>query len=262
MQYILLLMMAVFLVGCSSTEKKEFSDSKPEILYERGMSYIVGGKYDKAIEYFEGIENEHPAAKILPEVMIQKAYAYYKAGKYIDVVFVFQNFVRQYPSHKRIGYMYYLHALSYYDQIVDPERDQSVTFEAMKALKDVVTRFPASKYARDAKLKIEYAMNHLAAKEMNVAYFYLQQGNTAAAVSRYSDVIDKYETSIFIPEALYRLTEIYYSMGIYAEAQKYAAVLGHNYPRNEWYEKAFTLVKTGQGEDKKPWYKKAREKIW
>ncbi|MEO0394052.1 MAG: outer membrane protein assembly factor BamD, partial [Pseudomonadota bacterium] len=141
-----------------------------------------------------------------------------------------------------IAYAYYLRALSYYEQITDVQRDQAVTEEAMASLRQVFSRFPDSKYARDAKLKFELTEDHLAGKEMSIGRYYQKRGQIQAAINRYRRVIDEFQTTSHVPEALHRLTESYLELGVVPEAQSAAAVLGHNFPGSDWYEDSYVLL--------------------
>jgi outer membrane protein assembly factor BamD len=154
-----------------------------------------------------------------------------------------------------IAYAYYLKAISYYVQIVDIGRDQKTTELALKALDDVIRRFPDSKYARDAKLKLDFTRDHLAGKEMEIGRYYLKRGQYLAAMNRFKRVIDNYQTTTHVPEALERLVECDLALGLNDEAQANAAVLGHNYPGSEWYVDAYSLATTGTpGTPAKSWF--------
>ena len=143
------------------------------------------------------------------------------------------------PSHRDVAYAYYLRALSFYEQIADIRRDQRATQEAIGALTEVVNRFPDSSYARDSKLKIDLARDHLAGKEMEIGRFYQNQKLYTAAITRFQKVVDDYQTTNHTAEALHRLTEIYLVLGLTAEAQRTAAVLGYNYPGSPWYQDSY-----------------------
>jgi outer membrane protein assembly factor BamD len=154
-----------------------------------------------------------------------------------------QRFISIHPGNKDAGYAYYLVALCYYEQISDVSRDQKITLQAMAALNDVIRRFPNTRYAVDAKLKIDLVNDHLAGKEMDIGRFYERAGKWLAADIRFRNVVDKYQATSHTAEALFRLVETNLSLGLPEEAQKYAAVLGANYPGSEWYERAYALMK-------------------
>jgi outer membrane protein assembly factor BamD len=183
------------------------------------------------------------------------AYAQYEAGNYGEAIIAADRFIQLHPGHRDIAYAYYLKAISYYVQIVDIGRDQKTTELALKALDDVIRRFPDSKYARDAKLKLDFTRDHLAGKEMEIGRYYLKRGQYLAAMNRFKRVIDNYQTTTHVPEALERLVECDLALGLNDEAQANAAVLGHNYPGSEWYVDAYSLATTGTpGTPAKSWF--------
>ena len=170
------------------------------------------------------------------------AFSYYLARDYNKAVQSAQRFLQIHPGNKDAPYAYYLIAVSYYEQISDVTRDQKITEQALRTLTEVVRRYPATEYAADARLKIDLVNDHLAGKEMEIGRFYQRSGKWLAATLRFREVIDKYQETSHAPEALYRLVESYLALGIPDEAQKSAAVLGANYPGNEWYERAYKLM--------------------
>ena len=170
------------------------------------------------------------------------AFSYYVAGDYNKSIQASQRFLSIHPGNKDAPYAFYLIALSYYEQISDVQRDQKVTEQALTALQEVNRRFPQTQYASDARLKIDLVQDHLAGKEMEIGRYYQRSGKWIAAQIRFQNVVDTYQTTSHAPEALYLLVESSLALGIPAEAVKYAAVLGANYPGTEWYEKAYELV--------------------
>ena len=170
------------------------------------------------------------------------AYCYYQGNKYSEAILASDRFITLHPGNKDAPYAYYLKAVSLYEQIVDVGRDQRRTEQAMAALSDLIKRFPQTDYARDARLKLDLTRDHLAGKEMSIGRYYLKRGEQVAAITRFRTVIEKYQTTSHVPEALHRLVEAYLSLGVVKEAQTAAAVLGHNYPGSEWYEDSFNLL--------------------
>ena len=251
---------ALLLTACASTEEKAVP-TDPQVLFKEGMSELGTGNYQAATSKFEILEKEHPASELASYALIRRAYASYLDEKFDDAIFATDDFVTQYPLHPNTDYMYYLRAICYYDRIVDVGRDQHLTFKAIDALNEVSTRFPNSKYARDAKLKAEYAYNNLAGKEMEIGRFYLNHNELVAALNRFKTVIDKYQTSIFTPEALYRVSEIYFTLGDEEQSKRYASVLGVNYPNSTWYEQAYHLNVDKNYTTSHPWYH-GFTKIW
>ncbi|RZI47417.1 outer membrane protein assembly factor BamD [Rickettsiales endosymbiont of Peranema trichophorum] len=240
---VVLVLMLVGFCGCSGKKEDVKISSDPSAVFQEGIQNVRSGDYTDAIAKFETVEREHPASTYATESMVRKAYAYYLNADYENTKLTVQDFVRQYPNNQYVPYMYYLKALSCYNQMVDIERDQQTTVDALEALDDVIIRFPNTQYSDDAKLKRDLVFNRLAAKEMQIALFYIKQRNNISALNRLKVIVDKYDTSVFIPEALYRMTVIYYSLGAVEQAERYAAVLGHNYPNSEWYTKSYNILK-------------------
>jgi len=175
-----------------------------------------------------------------------QGYAEYLQSKYTSAIGTLDRFIQLHPSHRDVAYAYYLRALSHYEQIADVQRDQRTTQEAMGALQEVVNRFPETAYGRDAKLKIDLARDHLAGKEMEIGRWYLNQKLYTAAINRFQRVVDEFQTTNHVAEALHRITEIYLLLGLTDQARKTAAVLGHNYPGSSWYADSYdNLVSAG-----------------
>jgi outer membrane protein assembly factor BamD len=247
------------LCACTTSEEEELQ-LDPTTLYNDGVTSLNNHDYPKAQETFEKIGLEFPAHQLASEAEIKRAYALFLNEKYDNAVSVIDDFVRQYPSNRNIPYMYYLKSLCYFNQVVDVGRDQQLTIKAIDSFNEVINRFPNSPYARDAMLKKEYATNNLAGKEMDIGRFYLKSHSYIAAINRFKNVIEKYQKSIFIEEALYRVVEAYYLIGDIEQARRYASVLGHNYPQSSWYKDAYDLINSGQIKVE-PWYNKIK-KIW
>lgn len=214
-----------------------------EQLYHKGMDLLQANKYESSVEIFEQIEREHPYSQWAVKAQEMAAFAYYNDEKYDDVVNVAERFIKLHPGHRDVAYMYYLRAMAFYDQIAGVEKDQGITEEALQALREIMVRFPESSYAKDAKIKIDLVRDHLAGKELEIGRFYLKKGRLAAAINRFKTVVNQFETTSHTPEALYRLTAAYYALGVKNEAQKYAAVLGKNYPSSKWYHYSYKLFK-------------------
>ena len=185
------------------------------------------------------------------------AYSNYQNNKYDDAIVGLDRFIQLHPSNRDVAYAYYLKALCYYEQISDVGRDQRITQQALDALAEVVKRFPESPYARDARLKVELAIDHLAGKEMAVGRYYQSNQQYVGAINRYRVVIERYQTTTHVPEALHRLVESYLSLGVKSEAQEAAAVLGFNFPGSEWYQDSYYLM-TGEGtpapDERRGWF--------
>ncbi len=231
----------LLVVGCSDT-KDTYVERPVEQLYNTAMDDLLEENYTKAAKEFDEVERQHPYSVWASKAQLMAAYSHYQHNKFDDAITALDRFIQLHPSHKDVAYAYYLKAICYYEQIADVERDQKSTEESLKALQEVVDRFPTSRYARDAKLKLDLARDHLAGKEMAIGRYYERGQMYLAAINRYRRVVDNYQTTTHVPEALERLTECYTALGLTDEAQKMAAILGYNYPGNEWYTDSYTLV--------------------
>jgi outer membrane protein assembly factor BamD len=220
-------------------------DRSPEAMYAAGVSALQDRRFPQAVELFETLERDHPYSTWATNSKILAAYGEYMRNRYTESIGQLDRFIQLHPSHRDIAYAYYLRALSQYEQITDSQRDQRQTEIALTALQDVANRFPETAYARDARLKIDLARDHLAGREMNVGRFYLRQGLLNAAIGRFRRVVDDYQTTNHVPEALHRLTEIYLSLGLTQEAARTASVLGHNFPGSPWYQDSYALLTPG-----------------
>ena len=205
------------------------------VLYNRGADALNARQYSTAVKEFDNVEQYYPYSPWAANAQIMQAYAQYLQQKYLDATATLDRFIQLHPASRDIAYAYYLRSLCYYEQIEDIQRDQKGTQEAMQALQEVVNRFPDSAYARDAKLKIDLARDHLAGKEMEIGRYYERQHLYGAALGRFQRVVDDYQTTNHVAEALHRLVEIYLKLGLPDEARRAAAVLGHNYPGSSWY---------------------------
>ncbi len=243
MKHILFLSLALMLVaGCSST-KEEVLNPSAEVLYNQAFDLLQKTSYKKAAETFEKVELEHPYSKWATKAKIMGAYAYYKDQKYDDAILSLDRFIKFHPGNKDIAYAYYLKALCYYEQITGVEKDQENTRLALQALRQVITRFPNTEYAKDASLKLELTYDHLAGKEMEVGRYYLNQENYLSALNRFSVVVNDYQMTSHIEEALYRQVEIYTILGLNKEAGQAFRVLEYNYPKSKWTVDARKVLK-------------------
>jgi outer membrane protein assembly factor BamD len=233
------------LAACSKKEE-EYVERPVDNIYNTAVDHLVAERYQQAAKEFDEVERQHPYSVWATKAQLMSAYANYQANKYDDAIVALDRFIQLNPSNRDVAYAYYLKALSYYEQIRDVERDAKLTELALNALDEVIRRFPESIYARDARLKIDLTYDHLAGKEMEVGRFYLVRGHHLAAINRFRLVVDKYQTTSHVPEALHRLTEAYLALGLREEAQRTAAVLGYNYPGSEWYADSYSLVETGK----------------
>lgn len=227
--------------ACASTPEVNENASAEE-LYTQAHKLLEKTSYAKAAETFEKVELEHPYSKWATKAKLMGAYAYYKDQKYDDAILSLDRFIKYHPGNQDTPYAYYLKALCYYEQIVTVDKDQSNTAKAKEAFEQVINRFPDSEYAQDAKLKIDLTNDHLAGKEMEVGRYYLKQKNYLSALNRFSVVVNEYQTTSHIEEALYRQVEIYTILGLNSEARTAAKVLAYNYPDGKWTKKAKGII--------------------
>ena len=228
--------------GSNRPEDTAYVARDVETLYAEAKSRLDRGNPTLAAALFDEVERQHPYSPWARRAQLMSAFSYYAARDYNKAVASAQRFLSIHPGNKDAPYAYYLIALSYYEQISDVQRDQKVTEQALTALREVNRRFPQTEYASDARLKIDLVEDHLAGKEMEIGRYYQRSGKWIAAQIRFQNVVETYQTTSHAPEALYRLVESSLALGIRPEAVKYAAVLGANYPGNEWYEKAYELI--------------------
>jgi outer membrane protein assembly factor BamD len=221
-------------------------------LYTAARVRLDRGQYKEAAALFDEVERQHPYSIWARRAQVMGAFSYYLARDYTQAIQNAQRFLSVHPGNRDAPYAYYLIALSYYEQISDVTRDQKITQQALDALGELQRRYPNTKYAADARLKIDLVRDHLAGKEMEIGRFYERRGQWLAASMRFRSVVDQYQTTTHVPEALMRLTETYLALGVHDEAKKSAAVLGANYPGTDWYKRAYELVQENPPSDKPP----------
>ncbi|HHL21942.1 MAG TPA: outer membrane protein assembly factor BamD [Aliiroseovarius sp.] len=235
-----------FFGGGSRAEEKPIEEFSAEQIFKRGEYELAQGNPKEAARFFGEVERLYPYSQWAKRALIMQAFSYHKEKKYEDARGAAQRFLDFYPADEDAAYAQYLLALSYYDQIDEVGRDQGLTFQALQALRVVIERYPNSEYARSAILKFDLAFDHLAAKEMEIGRYYLKRGHYAAAANRFRVVVENFQTTSHVAEALMRLVESYLSLGLTDEAQTAGAILGHNFQSTEWYEDAYKLL-TDQG---------------
>lgn len=234
----------LLLAACSGDKKEDttYIEGSVETLYNTGMDYLQEENFKEAALYFNEVERQHPYSIWATKAQLMAGYAYYRNRQYEDALNTLDRFIQLHPGNRDTAYAMYLRALSYYEQIADVKRDQKNTERALDGFKEVVRRYPDSRYARDAKEKIELTEDHLAGKEMEVGRYYLKRGQYLAALNRFRTVVTQYQTSTHVPEALHRLVECYVALGMTDEARRTAAVLGYNFPGSQWYVDSYALV--------------------
>jgi outer membrane protein assembly factor BamD len=254
------LALALAVTACESTKDEVYVESPVEELYTSAHNAMLAGEYSTAAKGFDEVERQHPYSTWATRAQIMAAFCYYQNNDYDQAIIAAQRFVELHPGHEDTPYAYYLQAVSYYEQISDIGRDQNATLLALDSLEEVTRRYPNTAYAKDAKLKLDLARDHLAGKDMEVGRFYMKRGEYIAAIGRFRRVIERYQTTSHTPEALHRLTEAYLSLGLRREAQAAAAVLGHNFPRSAWYRDSYALLEGADlspADDRKSWISRA-----
>ena len=242
-----MLAMLVSLPACAGGSGRTRADTHyvardVNTLYNLGKQRLDRGQFAIAAALFDEVERQHPYSIWARRAQLMSAFSYYAARDYQKSIDSARRFLSIHPGNKDAPYAYYLIALDYYEQIQDVSRDQTQTRQALDALNELIRRYPNTRYAADAKLKVDLVRDHLAGKEMSVGRFYQVRGQWLAAATRFRAVVDGYQTTSHTPEALMRLVECYLALGIPEEARKAAAVLGANYPASKWYERAYSLV--------------------
>ena len=239
----LILCLSVGLANCAKDEASIYLDRSVEDIYNYAMDLLLDKDYQMAALTFEEVERQHPYSMWATKAQLMSSYAHYLDNNYDDSVIAAERFVSLHPGHDDTAYAYYLLGLCYYEQISDVGRDQKMTVKALEAFESVVRRYPTSKYSRDAKLKMDLARDHLAGKEMEIGRTYQSLEFYIAAINRFRNVVEQYQTTSHVPEALYRLTESYLALGVTKEAEVAAAVLGHNFPGSDWYATSYALLR-------------------
>ncbi len=259
-KYFLFIALVLLTFSCSK-EKIEKSVIKEKDLnlqvleaYSEGMKALETGDVLFAAKKFNEAETLFPQSDWAPRASLMAAYSYYVQDYYGDTIAELERFIRVYPNHKNLDYVYYLLGISFYEQIVDEKKDLKSIIDAKKNLEVVVNKFPNTDYSLDAEFKLDLINDTLAAKEMYLGRYYFQKKKWIASINRFRNVVDNYDTTIYIEEALHRLVEIYYVLGLVDESEKYANLLGYNYQSSKWYEQSYSVFN-------KNYVKKNKEKI-
>jgi outer membrane protein assembly factor BamD len=244
---ILLLACAMVLPAAGCARNKGGTDTAyiardVNTLYALAKQTLDQQRYEEAAKLFDEVERQHPYSVWARRAQMMSAFSYYLAKKYPEAISSAQRFLTIHPGNKDAPYAHYLIAMSHYQQITDVTRDQATTQAASDAFGELIRRYPESRYASDARLKLDLINDHLAGKEMEIGRYYQRSGKWLAATLRFRTVVERYQTSTHTPEALERLVESYLALGVPQEAQKAAAILGRNYPGSEWYRRAYRLV--------------------
>ena len=243
--FLCIIFINIVILSCSSNDeelKNKAIEQSSRELYQIAMIDLDQKNYEKAILKFKEIIYKYPLSNEGVQSEIMLGFIDYLGLNYEEAIYKFNRIIKIYPSHKNIDYVYYMRAVSYFEQISGENFDGKSNIEAKKNFQELLNRFPESEYAKDSRQKLIFINENIAAKDMEVAIFYLNQKQYLAALGRYNKVIEKYPKSKFIPEALYRLVEIYIILGMKEEAEKAASVIVYNYPKSVWYEESYNLI--------------------
>jgi outer membrane protein assembly factor BamD len=249
-QHLCLLLCLAALAGCDTMktifgtgdEEQKRAERPVEEIYNNALDLLQTGWYETAAKEFDEVERQHPYSVWATKAQLMAGYTHYQNQRYDEAIIALDRFIELHPGNRDAPYAHYLKALAYYEQISDVGRDQKMTRLALDAMREVVRRYPNTNYARDARLKFDLTQDHLAGKDMAIGRYYQRRTDYLAAINRYRAVIERFQTTTHVPEALHRLTECYLSLGITDEAQMSAAVLGHNFPGSRWYEDSYALL--------------------
>ena len=245
--FILFVILIFFSFACSKEVSKNIEIKEKNIelqvmeAYNEGLKELESGDVLYAAKKFNEVEIMFPQSKWAAKSTLMAAYAYYSQDYYYDTIEELKIFLRKYPKHKDIDYANYMMALAYYEQIVDEKKDLNSILLSKEKFKFVINEFPETDYALDAKFKLDLINDILASKEMYLGRYYFDKRKWIPAINRFRKVVDEYSRTIYIEEALHRLVEVYYTLGLVDEAEKYANLLGYNYQSSEWYKKSYSV---------------------
>ena len=243
-----------------STIKEKSLDLQVLEAYQGGLEALDGGDVLYAAKKFNEAEILFPQSKWAPKAALMAAYSYYIQDYYGDSIAELERFIKVYPLHKDLVYAYYLLSVCYYEQIVDEKKDLQAIIQAKKNFKIIIKNYPDTEYAMDAEFKIDLINDILAAKEMYIARYYFDKKKWIPAINRFRKITDEYDTTIYAEEALHRLVEVHYTLGLIDEAEKYAQLLGYNYQSSKWYENSYNLLNKNYEIKKKERFKTYKKK--
>lgn len=236
----------------------------PETLYNQGLANMKAGNLTEASRKFDSIDKQNPFTEWGRKALVMSTFTKYRLGRNDDAISTGNRYMTQYPHSADSAYVQYLVGLSYSKQIADVTQDQRAANRTIEAMNKVINDYPDSEYVEDAQAKIRFARDQLAGKEMQIGRYYLERKEYLAAIRRFRNVVEQYSNTNQVEEALARLTEAYYAMGIVEEAQTAAAVLGRNYPDSQWYADSYKLLQSGgvePRENRGSWISRAAAKL-
>lgn len=221
-----------------------YEERPVEALYNTGYERLQSKRWRDAVDYFQEVERQHPYSEWSRRAILMQIYAYYQNNSYAEAIAASDRFIQLFPGNPSASYAFYMKAICNFEQITDVGRDQNYALQALAGLRDVVRRYPGTSYATDALVKIDMVNDQLAGKEMAIGRYYQRGHQPLAAINRYKTVVENvdYQRTSHTPEALYRLVEVYLTLGLKDEAVRNGAVLGYNYPGSPWYAEAYALL--------------------
>ena len=243
----------------SVINEKNLNDQVMEA-YKKGISSLEEGDVLFAAKKFNEAEMLFPQSKWAPKSALMAAYSYYSQDYYEDCIAELERFIRIYPFSKNLDYAYYLMAVSYYEQIIDEKKDLKSILDAKRYFSYLIKNYPNTEYAQDSEFKLDLINDVLASKEMYIGRFYFEKKKWIPAINRFRKVIDEYDTTIYTEEALHRLVEVHYKIGLIDEAEKYANMLGYNYQSSKWYEQSYSVFNKKYKKNKMKKNKKDKRK--
>ena len=255
--FILIILISFFSVSCSKdvVEKSIIKEKNMELqmidAYKEGLNELENGDALFAAKKFNEAEVLFPQSEFAPKAALMAAYSYYSQNYYGDAIAELERFIKIYPNHYNISYAEYLLGLCFYEQIIDEKKDLQSIENAKKIFLDLVERYPNTDFAMDANFKLDLINDVLAAKEIYIGRYYFDKKKWISAINRFRTITDDYDSTIYVEEALHRLVEIYYIIGLEDESKKYANLLGYNYMSSKWYEKSYSIFDKSYEENKK-----------
>ena len=251
--HLIFLFSFIFLVNCKSNDNKILKPEKVpplNVLYSQAFDLYLKGDWSNSIKLFEKVETNYSYSEWAPKATLMIIYMYYEVGDSFQTLKFIQKFKKIYPTNENISYVDFIKALTYYEEIGMPSRDQKYTEIALNEVNKIIKNYPDTNYAYEATLKLDLIKEQLAGKEMYVARYYMAKSKWIPAIKRLKIVISEYDRTVYTNEALHRLVEIYYKLGNINEARKYAAILGYNFNDSDWYKKTYKII------EKKDYFKK------
>ena len=245
--HFILILLLIFLTGCSKQIVKESVineinlDTQVAEAYKEGLKSLEAGDVLFAAKKFNEAEILFPQSIWAPKSALMAAYSYYTQDYYLDAIAELERFIKVYPSHKNLDYAYYLMGICYYEQIIDEKKDTRSILSAEENFEKVIKKFPNTQYAIDSEFKIDLINDIMASKEMYIGRYYFDKKKWIPAINRFRKVVDDYDTTIYVEEALHRLVEVYYTIGLKNESKKYAQILGYNYKSSRWYDNSYSV---------------------